>query len=153
MAAHDKLAILKNELESNISSFGKKRNENKWKALWLKLAVTLLAGATTVVLGLQGIASDLVLRNIGLVLTAIVTVLTTWDTFFNHRAMWVRYTWTYTTLRAIQSDLLYTQAGSGENISEGKIDELYGRLQSALKETNDWWQDDRVESGLSRNHG
>jgi len=108
------------------------------------MLVTTFSGAITVLLGLQGLesirAAPLLAKNSALVLSALVTLLTAWDAFFNHRALWVRYTRTVTELRGIQSELEYVSSDSDQKPKEADIDRLFERYQSALKETNVSWQ-------------
>lgn len=78
-----------------------------------------------------------------LVLSASITLLSTWDTFYNHRGLWVRYTGTVTELKAIRSKLEYLLSDGERNVDSAELDALYDRLQVTLTETNMWWQQER----------
>ena len=145
MGVSEKAAFLSKSLQTEIESFNAKRKENKSKALLLKLSITALGGITTVLLGLQGIGHESLLRNVALVFSALVTLLSTWDTFFNHRALWTRYTATYTALLGIESDLEYLRQGGDGALTESQVDALYRRAQAILRDTNEWWQHERQE--------
>jgi hypothetical protein len=147
MGVIEKGEFLSKALSEQINSFDLKRKGNRRKALYFKLTVTGLGGITTILLGLQVSGYEPVLRNLALVCSAGVTLLNTWDTFFNHRGLWTRYTATYTELRAIKSDLEYLRQGGDTSFAESKVDQLYDRFQGALNETNAWWQHERQEEG------
>ncbi len=96
-------------------------------------------------LGLQGVGQKYLLRNSALLLSAWVTLLSTWDSFFNHRGLWGRYTTTCAALRAVESDLEYLLLKGSGMYTEGQIDELHERYQAIIQETNQWWQRERSE--------
>jgi hypothetical protein len=145
MGVSEKTEFLSSALRTQIHSFNAKRKDNKRKALFFKLTVTVLGGTTTVLLGLQGVGHESTFRNLALVLSAMVTLLSTWDTFFNHRGLWTRYTATYTELRTIEADLEYMHLGGEGVLSESQVDELFTRYQRVLRNTNEWWQHERQE--------
>ena len=127
------------------SDYNAKRRENKRKALLFKLTITGFSGATTVLLGLQGIGQEYLLRNTALLLSAWVTLLSTWDSFFNHRGLWASYTTTCAALRAVESDLEYLLLRDDGMYTEEQTDKLYERYQAIIQETNQWWQRERSE--------
>ena len=145
MPATEKAKYLSQVLKTKSSDYNAKRGENKRKALLFKLTITGFSGATTVVLGLQGIGQEYLLRNTALVLSAWVTLLSTWDSFFNHRGLWARYTTTCAALRAVESDLEYLLLRDDGMYTEEQIDKLYERYQAIIQETNQWWQRERSE--------
>ena len=145
MSATEKAKYLSEMLKTKGREYNTKRGENKRKALLFKLTITGFSGATTVLLGLQGIGQEYLLRNSALLLSAWVTLLSTWDSFFNHRGLWTRYTTTCAALRAVESDLEYLLLKDDGMYTEEQIDELYERYQAIIQETNQWWQRERSE--------
>lgn len=147
MKPNPKLDLLKAQLMGYIASFEQKRNQNKKKAFLVYLGATAISAVVTVLLGLQGVPDEKVvyIRNIALILSAAVTLLTGFDTFFNHRALWVRYTQTVTQLFAVQAKLDYLLADVERDVPEAEVDRLFEEVQRALSETNRWWQDQRAE--------
>jgi len=144
VGVNEKTEFLSKTLQAQIDSFNLKRKDNKTKALRIKLAITVLGGMTTVLLGLQGTAHQNAMQNLALIFSALVTLLSTWDTFFNHRGLWTRYTATYTELMTIKSDLEYLRQGEG-SLTEARLDGLYDRYQRVLRETDEWWLHERQE--------
>ena len=147
MKPNPKLDALRSQLVATLDSFQRKRAQNKKKAFLVYLGATAISAVVTVLLGLQGVPDDKVIyiRNIALILSAIVTLLTGFDTFFNHRALWVRYTQTATQLLSLQAKLDYLTAADTGEVSDGEVDQLFAEMQRILTETNRWWQDQRAE--------
>lgn len=148
MKSTQKLHILKTQLTENLNSFQRKRENNKQKAFLVYFGATAISAIVTVLLGFQGIPDVKVvyIRNIALVLSTTVTLLTGFDTFFNHRALWVRYTKMVTLLLSLRARVDYLMASETQEIPENKVDEFFDEMQRILAETNRWWQDQRVEN-------
>src|ERR1044072_1218347 len=104
-AAQQKLDLLKIKLDESIKFYASKRESSKARAFGLKITALFFSVSTTILLGLEGLGHTVALKNSALFLSAFVTLLTAWEAFFNHRAMWVRYTMTYTSLLELQVDL------------------------------------------------
>ncbi|MGF7183691.1 hypothetical protein HDF11_005224 [Tunturiibacter psychrotolerans] len=74
-----------------------------------------------------------------------MTLLTTAETFFNHRALWVRYTQTVTQLYSISDKLDYLSAGQNADTEDKDLDKLFDELQRTFAQTNDFWKSERSE--------
>lgn len=144
-----KAKFLSDAIAHQVDSFSKKRKSNRAKAFWSNILSTSFSAFTTILLGLQGIENSnlIIIKNTALIFSACVTVLATWEAFFSHRELWVRYTTTLTNLKAIQSDLAYLLTGN-PNPPEEKIDELYLSFCSVLKETNTNWLSLRGQTSI-----
>jgi hypothetical protein len=138
-------------VSTQIVSFAARRQTNKKKAFWFKMLITSFSAGTTILLGLQGLetlfpSAPTVIKNMALVLSAFVTLFSAWDTFFNHKALWVRYTKTVTDLRSILSELEFLSSNTDSKVEGTDLDRLFRKYQSVLDETNSFWQnlrDDR----------
>jgi len=139
------VAFLRDRLQKNIQSFYAKRSQNRKLAFGLKLSVVILGSIATIFLGVKSYLKDSEwLSALALVVTASVPILVTWETFFNYRWLWVRYTSTLNNLYSISDDLEYAMSRQVK-LSKKEVDELYERLQAALQETNTDWLTKRVE--------
>jgi len=149
-ANDDKARFLDEALTKQIASFDTRRSQNKKKAFLSKILSISFSTLTTILLGWQGLTNPTltVVKNIALLLSAVVTILSAWESFFNHRELWVRYTSTLTRLKTIQSDLHYLLAGA--NVNDDKLDELYNRFQAVIDETNASWVALRKENAPKR---
>jgi len=142
--ADEKLAILRAQIDHSVKWFRDARRRNRRNAFLLRFGTAALSAATTVVLGLQGFETyRVLLKNVALILSASVTVIAAWESFFNHRELWVRYTATLGLLRGLQSDLEYACAG---NIQAEGLDVFHDRLNAILRETNASWLQLRDEA-------
>lgn len=136
-----KIAYLENEINARISSFESKRSTNRNKAFAFKLVTAICSGAITIFLGIHSAdeVTKIFLKDIALCLSASLTIFSTWDTFFNHRELWVKYTGTSNELKELKSDIAFMKVGGVEKIKENKVDELYLTYKEILKNTNTHW--------------
>ena len=80
-----------------------------------------------------------------LILSAVVTALTTWDSFADYHWKWVRYRATLYNLYTIRDDLRYQLSGDGINTTT-QVDDFYNRIKAALKETDEQWVSQRMKA-------
>lgn len=148
MKPNPRLEVLRSQLNASLKSFQEKRRANKKKAFRVYLGATAISAVVTVLLGLQGVPDNKVVyvRNLALILSATVTLLTGFDTFFNHRALWMRYTQTVTQLFGLQNRLEYLTAVEGQEVPDTEVDRLFEDMQGTLADTNRWWLDQRAEA-------
>jgi hypothetical protein len=90
-----KLEILNSLLGIELANFQKKRDKNKWIAIWVYACATLVSAANTVVLGFQMVETTPPtphphIRNAALIMSSIVTSLVAYESLFNHRAHWLK---------------------------------------------------------------
>jgi hypothetical protein len=150
MSVDGKVKYLTETINEQIESFGKLRIINKGKAFWFKMLITSSSAATTILLGLQGLEHWTLLpplvKNLALLLSALVTLFSTWDTFFNHKALWVRYTLTLSQLKGIRAELEYLSSNGSQDLKEEDVDLLFRKYQSVIQETNSAWLSLRGDS-------
>ena len=150
---------LEKGLREQIKGYVKLITDNRRRAFALKLAVAILGAFTTVAIGLQssaitGAAAKPLVSAVALVFSASITVLSTWDSFFDHRWQWVKYAATLDELYCISADLGFKRA-SGEPIPSAFLDDLHARFQATLRDTNRAWaekleKDDTPPTGGAR---
>ncbi|MGJ5633296.1 SLATT domain-containing protein [Nostoc sp. CALU 1950] len=148
-----KIKFIKEKIDKRISSFRERRKENRENAIRIKLLSFSIASLTTILLGLNGLStpSKMVLQNVAFTFSAITTLLTAWDTFFNYRGLWIRYTGTLNELYELKDNLEYLSTGENGNISREDLDKLYQRYQNILNETNTTWGELRKEHKSTSN--
>ncbi len=148
MPLDGKVKFLRENIDSQVESFSRRRNSNKQKAFLVKLGTSAAAGTATVILGFQGYIDPVWAKNIALILSALITFVSAWDAYFNHRALWLRYTETVTELRSLLAELDYLTCSGTESLEEKKLDAIFHRYQEVLGETNSWWQNVREDDRL-----
>jgi len=156
MSADSKAKYLAETINEQIESFSQRRIKNKGKAFWFKMLITSSSAATTVLLGLQGLEhftmfnAPIMAKNLALLLSALVTLFSAWDAFFNHKALWVRYTKTVSQLKSIGSELAYLTSKGAQALKEEDADRLFQKYQSVVEETNTFWQSLRDDSSAGK---
>lgn len=156
MSVDGKVKYLTENLNQQIEGFSRSRQTNKKKAFWLKMLAVSFSSATTILLGLQGLEvvafvnAPVVVKNLALILSAFVTLFSTFDAFFNHRALWVRYTRTTSQLKSIKAELEYLSSDGVQNLNDEDIDRLFKKYQLTLEETNAFWHGLRDENALRK---
>ena len=136
-----KVEFLQQVLATQIKKFRTRRIENQRAAVCIKLFSTTLAATTTVLLGLNNVGEPIVIKNVALCFSALVTLLSTWDSFFNYNGLWIRFNITVTRLYELKSELDYLLCNGIENLKEEQLDELYSKYKLIHQETNNNWVD------------
>ena len=110
-----KIEFLQSIIASRITSFSRNRKYYKRSAITIKLVSTTLGAITTILLGLEGVGSPILVKNSALCLSSLITLLSAWDLFFNYRSFWIRCNVTLSQLHELKADLEYLLC-NGENI-------------------------------------
>lgn len=132
---------LLSQVEECLLVFDSKRQKNKFFAFGLKLFAASLSAATTVLLGISyQNKPEVTFKNIALSLSALAAIIGTWDAFFNHRTLWIRYTIAANRLRSLREDIRYHLA-KDQNLGEELKDKLFGQYQEIIAGVNDAWED------------
>jgi hypothetical protein len=146
MNTSDQIAFLEDKIKEYISLYDRKRQRNKFLSLAIKLISAALAAAITIVLGITfKDKPDNAYKNVALIFGASITIISTWDAFFNHKALWIRFTIAMSKLYALQNDISYLKTKSIEQVSEAKLDSIYDELKKIILDTNSNWEELRKE--------
>lgn len=150
------VALLRQLLTENIDGFRLSAASNKRRALVAKIITASLAAATTLLLGLKSSPIFKEYENgfssAALLFSAVVPVLVAWDTFFDHRWLWVRFTAAVTSLFKIRDDLNYSEAN--KELTQKVLDGFYGQFRNAVDQTSSSWLEKREKptSGKHTEH-
>jgi hypothetical protein len=133
-------------VETCLRVFDAKRQKNKFLAFGLKITIALLSAGITVLLGLSFPGKDEgTYKNFALGLSALSAVMGTWDAFFNHRTLWIRYTIAANRMRSLLEEIKYQTAKSEGDIPVQMSDEMFEKYQQILAEANHAWEDMRKQ--------
>ncbi|MFW8649384.1 SLATT domain-containing protein [Vibrio diabolicus] len=140
--------FLESEIEKRIVSFNSKRESYRSKSFFLTFSLSLLSVTVTVLIGLQGVDGEAqkILINLALVISGIVTVGSTVDTFFSYKSLWIKYTEVINLLKELKSDLLYIRFKNNGKIPNNETEKFYSRYKKILKDANSHWSNVRMES-------
>lgn len=143
-----KIDFLKENIDKQIGNFKYKRDGNRRSAFVLTISLAISSALVTVLIGLHGIdgSNKTYVLNIALLLSALVTIGSVFDSFYNPKDLWVKYTKTTNDLYEIKSSLDYLLTKGIENIDIAQIDELYDEYQNVLRITNEQWSKLRQSS-------
>jgi len=126
--------------------YEKKRQKNKFLALGIKLTSTAFAAIITVLLGLSiDVERKADLINVALILSAVITLLNTWDAFFNHKALWLRFTVATQSLRSVQADLDYLRSKTQGDPAAEQLETLHRKFKRVILTINRDWENLRTE--------
>jgi hypothetical protein len=133
-------------VETCLRVFDAKRQKNKFLAFGLKITIALLSAGITVLLGLSFPGKDEgTYKNIALGLSALSAVMGTWDAFFNHRTLWIRYTIAANRMRSLLEEIKYQTAKSQGELPVQLSDEMFEKYQQIVAEANHAWEDMRKQ--------
>lgn len=129
---------LSTAIQEGLNRSRKKKKTFKNRAAAIRISTVVLAGAVTVLLGLQIQGLEDRFRMVALILGAIVTVLAALEPFFNFRSLWIEHEEAVYRLYRLQDDFTFYLAGKQpEDLSLEKLDEFtarYGQIWIDLSE-------------------
>jgi uncharacterized membrane protein len=141
MAEKEALLFLETQIDERIADAKKKRNSDKSKSATLKMTSVVLAGVVTVLVGLQGDRFDQkTLRNLALTLGATITVVNTFDAFYDHKSLWIKRTSTLAKLYNLKRELNFEVAKKEPGaIDNDSLTRFHNILEAILKEDLQEW--------------
>jgi hypothetical protein len=146
MDTSEQLKFIEDKIQEYIILFERKRQVNKYLSFGIKLSAALMAALITIILGVTfKDKPENAYKNAALILGALITVFNTWDAFFNHKALWVRFTIAMSRLYSLKNTISYLKTKPVGQITEVKLDSLYEELQKIISETNSNWEELRKE--------
>ncbi len=112
MNTAERLNCLQTDLDKLVTRYSGEAGRHKKTALTLKITSVIFAALITVLLGLN-LSTELMgtLRNVALVLGAVIAVLSAYEAFFDPRALWIRETVAFARLKDLQRDLRFWSSG------------------------------------------
>ncbi|MGD0930609.1 MAG: DUF4231 domain-containing protein [Candidatus Korobacteraceae bacterium] len=156
------LTWLESEIQKIVDRYKNDSARYKKEAFYLKITSVFLAAIITVLLGLK-IKTDSVrevLVNVSLVLSAVISVLSAYEAFFDPRSLWVRETVTFARIKDLQRDFLFWKNGLGRNkdddidpedIDQEVLEIFKRRLDFILQDTLKYWMKIRGAPDIERN--
>ncbi|MEK6211970.1 MAG: DUF4231 domain-containing protein [Pseudomonadota bacterium] len=142
MKATERLNWLQKEVDDLVGRYQRESARYKSNAFRLKIISVFLAAIISVLLGLKlkNIDVTAAFINVALALSAVISVLSAYEAFFDPRALWVRETVTFARLKDLQRDLRFWTSGlDPEAIDPEILDSFKRRLDSILQDTLKYW--------------
>lgn len=136
----EKIELLKKKIEESITRVRDNRRDNRRKASYIKVVVTLFSAIATILLGLQVPNLDSLFKSVAFILTALVTTLSALEPFFNFRALWVEHEMALWKFYRLRDKLEFYLAGiTPEESSIDKLNGFYNEFQSIWNELSTSW--------------
>ena len=142
--AMQKLEFLQNGLEDSISRVTRKCTLNRRKAALISVTAIIFSGAATILLGLSASGFEIYFKNIAFALTAIVTMLSAMEPFFNYRALWVEHEQAAAKFYRLLDAVNYYKLGKGPQQCHCEtVDAFFMEYQQIWQELSDAWIKER----------
>ena len=132
------IEFLKTELETLIKKYTTDRNRHKRNALYVKIWIANLSAGAIILLGWKSAEFQDLLKNMALVLNAVITILVAYEAFFEPRKLWVRETIILSRLKDIERDLKFDLAMEAELPNE-RLLTYKARLNDAFSAGLEEW--------------
>jgi len=139
MPSKEQIDYYHKRLEENINSFYSKRSDNRIKAFRFQLLISCLSALATILLGLKLVLLKDVDRDIALVLSSIVTVISGADAFYDHKGLWRNYTETLNELYSLKDDFEFRLL-SDTPVTDDEMKFFLARREDVLRQNNQQWK-------------
>lgn len=147
----EQLELLKEKIAERIKGINSRRLHYRSQAFYAFISTAALASVTTILLGLN--LDDPWkerIRIAALVITTIITLINTYNAFFNHKELWVANNSALNRFYELQFDIEFFEKGSMP-LELIAVDEFKKRYQAILNELNQTWYKSRGEGNSNNN--
>jgi ABC-type multidrug transport system fused ATPase/permease subunit len=140
----DRIKFIEDKIQEYINFYKKRREWNRFLSFTVKLLVAIFAVAITAILGFtfEGKSGN-ILKNIALILGALITVINTLDMFINHKGLWIHHTNAMMEVLILKNELAYLKVKKPSEMTPADLDEIFNKLQDIILRANSDWKDIR----------
>lgn len=142
-----KVNYIKGKVDESYKTFTERRLWNKKAAFTTKIVITIATALISVVTGIN-LAQNGEFTNIlnicVLIISAFITVLTTWDTFYRHKDLWIQYTEIVSELRNLKIEIEFYSLNP-ETISTRRVNGWLNDYQRINDESVAFWKQLRTK--------
>lgn len=132
------LKYLKEQISQRIKGYDIKRLYYRKVSFWAYLSVTILAAISTIILGIKIEELGEAPRIIALIITGLITVISSYNTFFDNKAMWLAFNAALNDLRSLSFEITLLEE-KGESLSDDSIKVFINRYESIVDRLNKTW--------------
>ncbi|OJU53685.1 MAG: hypothetical protein BGN93_02275 [Acinetobacter sp. 39-4] len=134
------LKVLKSDLSWDIKSLRSNRKSDRNIVSLITIGIAATSALTTILLGItkyvfHNFANEL--NALALCLSALITVITTWDGVFQHKKLWVNSAMTLNELYSLDADIRHVEANG--SVDQELINQFYERYKEIKNKTNQQW--------------
>lgn len=142
---NEKISFLKDNIDKRINSF-KEKSKYYRKISWIyKIVSSVLGGLIAILLGFKidnAFYKDIII-DISIVFGSMITIVSTFESFWEPRNLWIRFTMTTNDLRSLKYELDYLEKNGIDKITIDEIDSISNRYNEILKDANKEWNKNR----------
>jgi hypothetical protein len=140
---HQQFILLKEKIDERTGSISDNRLYYRNRAYRLFISTTILSALVTVLLGLNIGEFDIWLKKISLVITSIITILSAYNSFFNHKDLWITNNTALNKFYELKFNMEYREKDPTA-VTQVEVDEFKKAYQSILNELNTNWAKSRT---------
>lgn len=129
---------LQEDIQKQIKSFSKKATRNRRIFVFFRYSIGVLGLLVTILLGYEITTPNILLKNIALIFSAIITFLTAIEGSFKNKSLWIQYTVTENELKSLSYEI-DIEISLGGSIINNQVLEYKKRFQSILDAANEVW--------------
>ena len=147
---NEQFSLLKDQILKRIENFDKKRISYRRGTARTYFSTAILAALSTVLLGMHIDGWAEPVRVIVLIITAFLSILNSYNAFYNYKELWVANNDALNKLYALGFSMDF--AAKGKNpLSDQDIQAFKDQYQSILNELNQVWYKSRKDNHASKN--
>lgn len=130
--------FLLDEVDCRILILKKKVKSQKKKTCVIHALSIILGALVTLTLGLKLSGFEIYQKNIALVLSAFLTVVTSWNAVFDYKKLWIRQKSTLLDLYQLKNEITY--GISKGDIKESDMDKLFEIYKNVWERDGNEWR-------------
>lgn len=134
------LKVLKSDISWDINSLRTNKKLDKRKILLVTIGIAAISALTTTLLGItKFVFHDFEngFNAAALCLSALITVISTWDSIFQHKKLWINSAMTLNELYSLDADIRHVEANG--SVDQQLINQFYERYKEIKNRTNQQW--------------
>lgn len=134
------LKVLKSDISWDIKSLRTNKKSDRYKMLLVTIGIAAISALTTIFLGItKFVLKDYegIFNATALCLSSLVTVISTWDSIFQHKKLWINSAMTLNELYSLDADIRHVEANG--SVDQQLINEFYERYKEIKNRTNQQW--------------
>ncbi|WP_422491186.1 DUF4231 domain-containing protein [Endozoicomonas sp. ALE010] len=131
------LDFLQNEISKSVKILKEKVKVSKRKAGWINGISISLGAIITLTLGVDVSDENIQLqKNLALAFGALLTIASSWNTFFDYKKLWIRQKTTLLALYQIQNELGYIKSKK----EHPQLDDIFEKYQHIWENDSSEWR-------------
>lgn len=138
--------ILHDEIKSMATKTSIWSRENKKKSFNIYLFITIISALITILVAVGDVIPispdrelllKFLIKLLILILSGLSTILAAWDSFFNHKQLWINYGETRNKLKELLLEMeLFSEA---DKLDADKVKIVFDKYENILEISNDKW--------------